>query len=181
MTWQASRTRLVSIAQKRWVQITATVTLLSGIAGALGDVQGRIVAMAAMVPYSRDDVDGKLAAAQVAVGVVVQTAVTNAAGSVSAKIDTLSNKIDVQSDMLNEKIDQQSNRLASQAVLTARLNLANLRSQRPSLEDLRTKNPDSQLLVLQLQQLDSDIADADRMYRLAICDLNRRIIPNFSC
>lgn len=74
-----------------------------------------------------------------------------------------------------------SDDVTRQRIETLRLQLGALRAQRPQLDDLRSKNLDNPLLKIQLDQLDADIAEADRMLRIAVCALNQRFRPGFAC
>lgn len=62
-----------------------------------------------------------------------------------------------------------------------RISLPQMRAARIQMDDLRAKNPDSDLLRLQVVQMDEDIAAADARLRNMTCELSKIITAGFAC
>lgn len=153
----------------RWWVWGAVGVLAAGL-GVLAQANDTYSRVEPFVPPSRQMVQDQVAAVQIQLAAVVDQSVSRAASEVSAKIDVLGAAVNAQGLML-----------ALQRIQTDRISLAQMRAARPGLEALLAANPTSDILKSQLEQLDKDIIDADRSWRVGVCDFNKRTILGFTC
>lgn len=101
--------------------------------------------------------------------------------TLSTKLNDISNEVAHNRDLLSAKLDDISNDAVRNRLDTLRVALAQLNSERAQLDDLRARNPESDLLRLQLKELDGKIMEYDRMLRLVTCDFTKRLQTGAVC
>lgn len=143
----------MKISWQNWSWIGASVTLVLSTIVLVADTRDALEAFEPFLPASH----GYVQDATDAVTAVIENANDRSTATIQKTLQDLSDQL------LRVQISQM------------RTTLQQLKTQQPQMADLLNRNPDSQLLKNQSQELDDNVASTTRIIAALVCELNKRM------